>query len=154
MLGCFFLQVFDVCFGVWDVACMVFDLVVVSRTGRVLAGKGENIDTVDEESALLDKYDATEVHTLLDEEEAVSIKGIGEDSDEVVAVTDVEAWISFSIFHFGRNFESGDWDWEQLTHFGSKYNPWKDAQWSTPIDRGKKFETAQRIRNIWTYFAA
>ncbi|GFW98804.1 hypothetical protein TNCV_2837651 [Trichonephila clavipes] len=64
---------------------MVSDVVVVvSRTELVLVGKGEKIDMVNEESALLD--DATEVHRLLDVEEVVFIKGIGEDSDVVTSI--------------------------------------------------------------------
>ncbi|GFV16571.1 hypothetical protein TNCV_4417601 [Trichonephila clavipes] len=39
---------------------MVLDVVEVSKTGLVSAGKGENIDPVDEDSALLDKDDGTE----------------------------------------------------------------------------------------------
>ncbi|PRD29001.1 UNVERIFIED_CONTAM: hypothetical protein NCL1_30739 [Trichonephila clavipes] len=38
----------------------ILDVVEVSRTGLVSVGKGENIDLVDEESAFLDKDDATE----------------------------------------------------------------------------------------------
>ncbi|GFV82542.1 hypothetical protein TNCV_3983321 [Trichonephila clavipes] len=90
LLGHFFLRVFDVCFGVWDVEGMVSDVVVVvSRTELILVGKGEKIDMVDEESALLDDDNATEVHRLLDVEEVVSIKRIGEDSDDVVTAIDV-----------------------------------------------------------------
>ncbi|GFT83093.1 hypothetical protein TNCV_629221 [Trichonephila clavipes] len=82
LLGHFFLRVFEFRFGVWDVEGMVSNVVVVvSRTELVLVSKGEKIDMMDEESALLD--DATEIHRLLDVEAVVSIKGIDEDSDIV-----------------------------------------------------------------------
>ncbi|GFV38413.1 hypothetical protein TNCV_4392941 [Trichonephila clavipes] len=76
---------------VWDVEGMALDKVtVVSRTGLALAGKGENIDTMDVERALSDD-DATEVYRLLDVQEVQSFKGIGEDSDDVVtAIDDVD----------------------------------------------------------------
>ncbi|GFU38165.1 hypothetical protein TNCV_4328571 [Trichonephila clavipes] len=39
---------------------MVLDVVEISRTGLISADKSENIDPVDEESALLDKDDGAE----------------------------------------------------------------------------------------------
>ncbi|GFS72326.1 hypothetical protein TNCV_1827311 [Trichonephila clavipes] len=46
-------------FAAWDVEGMVLDVVEVSKTGLVSANKGENIDPVDKEGALLDKNDET-----------------------------------------------------------------------------------------------
>ncbi|GFW40953.1 hypothetical protein TNCV_4370011 [Trichonephila clavipes] len=57
----------------WDVEGMLL-VVVVVVSRRVHASKGVNIDTVDEESALLDEEDAAEVDKLLDVAGAVSIK--------------------------------------------------------------------------------
>ncbi|GFW70972.1 hypothetical protein TNCV_190631 [Trichonephila clavipes] len=70
--------------------CTVLDVVILvsRRTGLVLASKDENIDTVDEESALLDNDDARDVDRLLDVEEVVSVKGIGEDFDDVLTSID------------------------------------------------------------------
>ncbi|GFS74408.1 uncharacterized protein TNCV_970111 [Trichonephila clavipes] len=62
--------------------------VSVSTAGHVSAGKGVNIDTSDEDSALLDEENAEVVGKLLDVVRAVSIKGIyGSDSDNEVTVT-------------------------------------------------------------------
>ncbi|GFT34039.1 hypothetical protein TNCV_4384871 [Trichonephila clavipes] len=57
----------------WNVEGIVSNVVEVSRTGLVSAGKGENNGPVVEESALLDEDDATEVHRLLDVAGAVSV---------------------------------------------------------------------------------
>ncbi|PRD18318.1 UNVERIFIED_CONTAM: hypothetical protein NCL1_61050 [Trichonephila clavipes] len=79
---------------------MVLDVVEISRTGLISADKSENIDPVDEESALLDKDDGAEVHK--------TIRCGGSN------------WISFSVFIFGHNFKSDGLDYEQLTYFGSR----------------------------------
>ncbi|GFW51098.1 venom phosphodiesterase 2 [Trichonephila clavipes] len=60
----------------WDVEGIVLDVIGVSGTGLASAGKGENIDPVDE--GVLLESDATEMYRLLDVVGEVSIKGIGE----------------------------------------------------------------------------
>ncbi|GFT91087.1 hypothetical protein TNCV_2008901 [Trichonephila clavipes] len=73
---------------------MILDIVLlVSTTGHVSAGKGVNIDTLDEESSLFKEEDVAEVYKLLEEVYkllvTVSIKGIGGcDSVEDVTVTE------------------------------------------------------------------
>ncbi|GFU36872.1 hypothetical protein TNCV_2670531 [Trichonephila clavipes] len=62
-----------------------------------------------------------------------------------VGQRECKSLISFSVFHFGHNFESDGWDREQLAHFGSKLHSVEECPTDAPRARQLTAERSLRM---------